>query len=73
METARQWPTRLAGADLVSQGNGADEPGVAYLYNGHESEFSGTAAIPMEQARAAVRSFVTTGERPSSVAWQEGS
>lgn len=60
------------GADLISRGDGPEEPYVAYLFNGHESEFSGTGAIPMEQAREAVRAFFATGERPSAVVWQEG-
>jgi hypothetical protein len=43
---------------------------VVFYYYGHWSEYSADAAVPMEDARAAVRRFFETGERPENLDWR---
>jgi hypothetical protein len=42
-----------------------------FLRQGHWSEFSGQDGINPHDALDAVMEFVTTGERPTNIAWRE--
>jgi immunity protein Imm1 of predicted polymorphic toxin system len=49
-----------------------DEDGtVVFFYYGHWSEFPADAAVPIDDAREAVRSFFADGQRPSNIAWRQ--
>jgi hypothetical protein len=53
-----------------SPGGSGDESPVFYYY-GHWSEFRPDAAVPMENAREAVRVFFRTGDRPDNIDWRQ--
>jgi hypothetical protein len=56
---------------FTSHDENADEGGtIVFYYYGHESEFPADAAVPMEDAREAVRRFFETGERPENLDWR---
>jgi hypothetical protein len=44
---------------------------IAFFYHGQDSEFSGDSAIPLHEAREAIRRFVTGDGLPDNVQWQE--
>jgi hypothetical protein len=60
------------GSSLLSQGvtqGGGDE--VGFFYGNQYSYFPATALIPIDLAREAMRQFITSGTRPTVVAWQD--
>lgn len=58
------------GAGSASKGPRVDAPTPPYFYCDHWTGITAGAEIPVEQVRAAAREFLTTGERPTCVAWQ---
>ena len=49
----------------------SDQEGtVVFYYYGQWSEFSADAAVPMDDAREAVRRFYENGERPENIDWR---
>lgn len=54
----------------VGDGGTRDEDAVFYLH-GHWTEFPATALLPNPAAREAARQFVSTGERPEKIEWEE--
>jgi hypothetical protein len=55
----------------ASRGNREAEGTVAFFYGGSWSEFPKWSAVPMAEARAVMRQFFQTGERPASIDWEE--
>lgn len=51
-------------------GGAGDRP-VTFRYRGDWSEFPPDSAVPLEQGRAALREFFSTGRRPDSLVWRE--
>jgi hypothetical protein len=63
-----------AGGDppyFTSEGNLQADGTVVFFYRGDWSEFPRWSAIPVEAAREAVSEFWHTGQRPTSVKWEE--
>lgn len=55
----------------ASKGNPGAGGTVVFFYRGSWSEFPGWSAVPVAAARAAMRQFLQTGGRPSTVEWEE--
>jgi hypothetical protein len=51
--------------------DGGQNGTIVFHYYGHWSEFPADAAVPMDDAREAVRSFFADGQRPSNIAWRQ--
>lgn len=49
----------------------AGDDDIGFYYQGHRSEFSEEALVPMKLARLALERFLATGERPEVVDWEE--
>lgn len=60
-----------SGSAISANGQASADP-VMYDYMAHEREVAGTAEIPPEDVRRAVREFVRTGgQRPDGITWQD--
>ena len=46
-------------------------PEPVFSYRGRYSDFPPSAAIPVDEAREAMRLFFRSGRRPTNIAWQE--
>jgi hypothetical protein len=55
----------------LSRGTGGSQEPLVFFRQGHHSEFRGEAGISPGEALDAVVEFVTTGERPACIAWDE--
>lgn len=44
---------------------------VTYYYTGSDREFPADSEVPLAQVREAVKEFLVTSERPTSVEWQD--
>lgn len=60
-----------AGPYFTSHGGDDVRDTVVFFYGGHESEFDGEASVSVEEAREAVRLFLTDGQRPDNVDWRQ--
>jgi hypothetical protein len=58
------------GDAALSQGDETVTGEVKFFYGNQFSFFPSTALIPIEQARHAMRQFMTAGGRPTVVRWQ---
>jgi hypothetical protein len=55
---------------VLSAGDEESDGEVKFFYGNQFSFFPRSALIPVEQARRAMREFLTTGARPTGVRWQ---
>jgi hypothetical protein len=55
----------------VSKGTDPNADTPPYFYFGSWTGLESNAEIPGDQVRAAAREFLTTGERPTCVVWQD--
>lgn len=53
-----------------SLGDEGAEGSIVFYLDGHWTELPRSAAIPIEDAREAMRRFFETGKRPENVRWQ---
>lgn len=48
-----------------------DDELIVFFHHGHYSELPRRFFVPVEEARAAVRSYFTTGKRPATIRWSD--
>ena len=70
---AGAWMANLASNDGPNFASvGEDAVGTTnFSYGGEESEFYRRQLVPKADAEMALREFLTTGERPTCVEWEE--
>jgi hypothetical protein len=54
-----------------SVGSPDEDEDIDFFYGGDWSDFPGSSAIPIDDARRAMIMFFETGVRPSTIRWQE--
>lgn len=59
------------GGTYFSRGQAAGDKEVTYYYTGSDREFPADSEIPIEDVRHAVKEFISRGELPETVEWQE--
>jgi hypothetical protein len=64
-------PASLDPPYLQSSGGDSSAEELVFYYQGDYSEFPPESGIPIDQARQCLRQFLTNGELPSNIAWQE--
>jgi hypothetical protein len=71
-ETVLSWvPANNDPPYYASKGNPNAEGTIVFYYSGDWSEFPRWSAVPVPAGWATMREFFQTGERPSTVEWQE--
>lgn len=61
------------GGNYFSRGQAGGDKEVTYYYTGSDREFPADSELPLAQIREAVKEFLDTGERPTTVEWTSSS
>jgi hypothetical protein len=64
-------PASLDPPYFQSMGRNGSDDALVFLYGGEWSEYPPRSAVPMEQARRAMRQFFKTQSLPDAVEWEE--
>lgn len=59
------------GGSYYTLGAAMADKEVTYYYTGSDREFPADSEVPLAQVREAVKEFLVTSERPTSVGWQD--